>query len=47
MIYAAKLLIALLVVYTALAAVTKFRLEKKNDREFVAGLLARAQKGLG
>jgi len=46
MIYAAKLLIALLVVYTALAAVSKFRLEKKNDREFVAGLLARAQKGL-
>lgn len=46
MIYAAKILIVLLVVCTALAAVTKFPLEKKSDREFVAGLLARAQKGL-
>jgi hypothetical protein len=46
MMYAAKILIALLVVCTALAAVTKFPLEKKSDREFVAGLLARAQKGL-
>lgn len=46
MIYGLKALIALLVVYTAFASV-KFRLEKKSDREFVSGILARAQKGLG
>jgi hypothetical protein len=39
-----KLLIALLVVCVALGAV-KFQLQKKSDREFVAGILARAQKG--
>lgn len=46
MIYGLRILLALLVVYATFAAVTKFRLEKKNDREFVAGILARAQKGL-
>lgn len=46
MIYGLRILLALLVIYATFAAVTKFRLEKKNDREFVAGILARAQKGL-
>lgn len=45
MIYGLRALLALLVVYVALGQVT-FRLEKKNNRDFVAGVLARAAKGV-
>lgn len=44
MIYAFKALIQLLLVVSVLSVIT-FPLQKKPDREFVAGLLARAAKG--
>jgi len=45
MIYALKTLFAFLLVAHAVALV-RFQLEKKNDRDFVSGILARAAKGL-
>ncbi len=44
MIYALKVFIQLLFV-VAVASVVNFPLQKKSDREFVAGILARAAKG--
>lgn len=44
MIYAFKALIMLLIV-VAVASIVTFPLQKKSDREFVAGILARAAKG--
>ena len=34
------------VLATIVSASVKFTLKKKNDREFVAGILARAAKGI-
>lgn len=45
MIYSVKALIAVLFLVSA-AAVMKFPLQKIPDREFVAGILARAAKGM-
>jgi hypothetical protein len=45
MIYAAKFFIALISLM-AVAAVYKFPLKKRDNREFVAGILARAAKGM-
>jgi hypothetical protein len=40
-----KFLCALLTISTA-SAILRFGLKKKNDREFVAGILANALKGI-
>jgi hypothetical protein len=46
MIYAVKALFFALFLVSAQAGVISFPLEKKPDREFVAGILARAAKGM-
>lgn len=45
MIYAARFFLALIAL-VSVAAVYKFELKKVPDREFVAGILARAAKGM-
>jgi hypothetical protein len=45
MIYAAKFFLALIAL-VSVAAVYKFPLKKVDNREFVAGILARAAKGM-
>lgn len=45
MIYGFKIF-ALIVLLASVAAVTRFPLKKKDNREFVAGILARAAKGM-
>ena len=45
MIYAAKFFLALIAL-VSVSAVYKFPLKKVNNREFVAGILARAAKGM-